>query len=82
VLARATSNLLGWTGLGIGERDIQTYRQQGDLIRLLSFFQNKEIGLKIDLRETGWGEMDCIHLAQDSNQWRALVNMVINIRVL
>jgi hypothetical protein len=33
------------------------------------------------LRETGWGGMDWIHLAQDSGQWRDLVNTVINLRV-
>jgi hypothetical protein len=25
--------------------------------------------------------VDCIHLAQDKNQWRALVNTVIKLRV-
>jgi hypothetical protein len=29
--------------------------------------------IKIDLREIGW-DMDWIDLAQDRNQWRALVN--------
>jgi hypothetical protein len=39
-------------------------------------------GLKyIDLREIGWGGMDWIDLAQDRNQWRALVNTVMNLRV-
>jgi hypothetical protein len=37
--------------------------------------------IKIDLRETGWGDMDWTDLAQDRNQWRALVNMVMNLRV-
>jgi hypothetical protein len=36
---------------------------------------------KIDLREIGWGVPDWIDLAQDRNQWRALVNMVMNLRV-
>jgi hypothetical protein len=29
----------------------------------------------------GWGGMDWIHLAKDMDQWRALVNMVMNILV-
>jgi hypothetical protein len=32
--------------------------------------------IKLDLREIGWGGMDWIHLAQDRDQWSALVNMV------
>jgi hypothetical protein len=31
------------------------------------------------LREIGWGVMDWINLAQDRDQWRALVNMVMNL---
>jgi hypothetical protein len=37
--------------------------------------------IKIVLREIGWGGMDWIDLAQDKNQWRALVNAVFNLRV-
>jgi hypothetical protein len=33
----------------------------------------------MDLRETGWGGMDWIDVAQDRDQWKALVNMVINL---
>jgi hypothetical protein len=36
---------------------------------------------RMDLREIGWGGMDWINLAQDRNQWRALVNMVMNLQV-
>jgi hypothetical protein len=33
------------------------------------------------LREKGWDGMDWIELAQDRDQWRALVNTVMNLRV-
>jgi hypothetical protein len=35
----------------------------------------------MDLREIGWGGMDWIDLAQDRDQWRALVNTVMNLQV-
>jgi hypothetical protein len=34
--------------------------------------------IKMDLREIGWVGMDWIDLAQDREQWRALVNTVMN----
>jgi hypothetical protein len=37
--------------------------------------------IKMDLRETGWDGMYRIDLAQDRDQWRALVNTVMNLRV-
>jgi hypothetical protein len=33
------------------------------------------------LRDIGWGGMEWIDLDQDRNQWRALVNTVMNLRV-
>jgi hypothetical protein len=37
--------------------------------------------IKMDLGEIGWCGMDCIDLAQDLDQWAALVNAIINLRV-
>jgi hypothetical protein len=37
--------------------------------------------MKMDLRKIGWGGMDWINLAEDRNQGRALVNMVMNLLV-
>jgi hypothetical protein len=36
--------------------------------------------IKIYLRETGWNVMEWIDLAQDRDQWRALVSTVVNLR--
>jgi hypothetical protein len=41
-----------------------------------------ENGLRMDLREIGWGSVKWIQLAQDWGRWRALVNTVMNLRVL
>jgi hypothetical protein len=43
-----------------------------------------EDNIKIDLtrREIWWGGMDLIDLAQDRDQWKALVNTVMNLWVL
>jgi hypothetical protein len=35
--------------------------------------------IKINLRGTGWKGVDWIDMAQDRDQWRALVNTVLNL---
>jgi hypothetical protein len=35
----------------------------------------------MDVRETGWEDMDWIHLTQNRDQWRVIVNTIINFRV-
>jgi hypothetical protein len=43
-----------------------------------------EDGIKMDLKEIGWGGggVEWIELAQDRDRWRAVVSAVMNLRVL
>jgi hypothetical protein len=37
--------------------------------------------IKMDLREIGWDGVDWMDMAQDRDQWRALVKTVMSLRV-
>jgi hypothetical protein len=39
------------------------------------------VNIKMDLLEIGWGGVGWIGLLQDRDEWRVLVNAVINLRV-
>jgi hypothetical protein len=41
-----------------------------------------EDNIKMDLRDIGWEGVDWMHLAQDRDQWRALMNTVMKLWVL
>jgi hypothetical protein len=43
---------------------------------------NRWEDIKMELREIRWKGMDWMHLAQDRDQWQALVNTVMNLWVL
>jgi hypothetical protein len=47
---------------------------------LRRFRRTWEDNIKMDLREIGWEVVDWMHLAQDRDQWQALVNTVMNLR--
>jgi hypothetical protein len=36
--------------------------------------------IKMNLTEVGWGSTDWIDIAEDRDQWRALVNTVMNLQ--
>jgi hypothetical protein len=48
-------------------------------------YENLDVGrriiLKLTSRDIGWGGMDWIYLAQDRDQWRALVTALTNHRI-
>jgi hypothetical protein len=37
--------------------------------------------IRMDLREIGWEGVERMHLARDKDQWWALVNKALNLRV-
>jgi hypothetical protein len=49
--------------------------------RPLARFRRRWEYIRIDLREMGLKILDCIHPDQDRDQWRALVNTVMNLLV-
>jgi hypothetical protein len=72
-----------WTGhvtrMGENAYRVLVEKQEGKspLGRPRSWVNN----IKMDLREIGWDGMDWIDLTQDRDQWRAIVNTVMNLRV-
>jgi hypothetical protein len=54
---------------------------KGPLRRPRRHRHRREGNIKMDLREMEWGNVDWIDLAWDTDQWRALVNMVMNLLV-
>jgi hypothetical protein len=41
-----------------------------------------EDGIRMDLGRTGWGSVEWIQLPLDRRLWRALVNSLMNLRIL
>jgi hypothetical protein len=41
--------------------------------------RNKKNNIKMDFREIRWNGMDWIDLVQDRDQWRVLLNTVMNL---
>jgi hypothetical protein len=43
--------------------------------------RRREDNIRTDHREIGWEGLEWINLARDTDQWRAVVNTVMNLRV-
>jgi hypothetical protein len=43
--------------------------------------RRSEVNIRMDLREIGWGGINWIDVAQGRDQWKALVNTVMELRV-
>jgi hypothetical protein len=68
---------------GRGEKAAQVLGGKSERKRPLGRARRRwENEIRIDLRESGWGGVEWIHLAQDRDRWRAVVNAVMNLRVL
>jgi hypothetical protein len=67
----------------IASLGLATRREIGPTISLLVFQHLTCLYVLyfLDLREIGWDGRDRIELAQDRDQWSALVNTVMNLRV-
>jgi hypothetical protein len=44
-------------------------------------WKGRSCNIEMDLREIGWDGVDWSDRAQDRDQWRALVNTALNLRV-
>jgi hypothetical protein len=76
VIRMIKSRRMGWSGhvARMGERR-NAYRL------LVGRPRRRWVRNKMDLGERRWGGVDWIDLAQDREQWRAVVNAVMNLRV-
>jgi hypothetical protein len=43
--------------------------------------RRRKDNIKMGLKDVGWGRMEWISLAQDTDRWRAVVNAVMNLRL-
>jgi hypothetical protein len=58
-----------------------SYSKKITLSKFTYSFRKSGDNIAIDLREIGWEVEHWIHLAQDTDQWRAVVNTVMNLWV-
>jgi hypothetical protein len=88
IIRQIKSRSMGWAGhvarMGEGRNLYRVLVGRPEGKRPLERSRRRwEDGIKMDLREIGWeGGVEWIHLAQHRDRWRAVVNAVMNLRVL
>jgi len=53
----------------------------GNIMFYFTAVSGRKYCIRMGLRETGWEDVDWIHLAKDRDQWRALINTIMNFRL-
>jgi hypothetical protein len=87
IIRQMKSSRLKWAGhvarMGEGRNVCRVLMGKPEGKRSLGIPRRRWVdGIRMDLREGGWGCVEWIHLAQDRDRWRAVVNAVMNLRVL
>jgi hypothetical protein len=82
--------LIGWSNQGgwVGRDTYDGWKrwEMHTLFRLdhegqRPLWRPREDNIRMDTREVGWEGVEWIHLAQDRDHWRALMNRVMNLPV-
>jgi hypothetical protein len=86
IIRMIKSRRMGWRDHAAGTKKRNVYRilvEKPDGKRPRGRFRRRwKDNNKMDLRHKGWGgTTDWIDLAEDRDQWRALVNTVMNLRI-
>jgi hypothetical protein len=69
-----------WKRRGKCERFWWESQRESDQLKDLRI--DGRMGSKWTLERSDWGRVEWIHLAHDRDRWRAVVNAVMNLRVL
>jgi hypothetical protein len=86
IIRMIKSRRMRWAGHVARTRRIRMHKgfwreRQKESSPLGRFSRRWEDNIKMYLREIGWGGVDWINLSEDRNQWMALVNTVMNLRI-
>jgi hypothetical protein len=86
IIRRIKSRRMKWVGhVAHMGQDRKVYKVLGNSegkSPLGRLWCRRKDGLRMDLREIGWGGVEWIHLAQGRDRWWALVHAVMDLQVL